>query len=73
MNSSLFFNYATALLDLCKEENKDIVETRHSIKFLMQTFQKDRDFARFFTFKNISYEEKCIAWIFRNVLSYTIF
>ena len=59
MNNSLFFNYATALLDLCKEENKDIVETRHSIKFLMQTFQKDRGFARFFTFKNISYEEKC--------------
>ena len=59
MNNSLFFNYATALLDVCKEENKDMVEMRNSIKFLMQTFKKDRDFERFFTFKNISYEEKC--------------
>ena len=59
MNNSLFFNYATALLDVCKEENKDMIEMRNSIKFLMQTFKKDRDFERFFTFKNISYEEKC--------------
>ena len=58
MNSSLFFNYATALLDVCKEENKDLVELRSSIKFMVQTFRKNRDFAKFFTYKNISYEEK---------------
>jgi F-type H+-transporting ATPase subunit delta len=59
MNNSLFFNYATALLDVCKDEKKDLVELRGSIKFMMQTFQKNRDFAKFFTFRNISYEEKC--------------
>lgn len=58
MNNSLFFNYATALLDLCKEEKKDLMELRNSIKFIMQIFKKELSFARFFTYANVTYEEK---------------
>ena len=59
MNNTLFFNYATALLDLCKEEKKDLMEIRHSINFMLQIFKKDLDFAKFFTYANITFEEKC--------------
>ena len=57
--NSLFFNYATALLDLSKEENLELFEIRSSIKNLVEVFQKNRDFAAFLTAVNISYEEKC--------------
>ena len=57
--NSLFFNYATALLELCKEQNEELVEVRTSIKFLVELFRKNRDFAALLNAPNVSNEEKC--------------